>query len=242
MTLNHNSNTDSTGETRPGADLPATERAIMGGVGAVLIGGALRGSPLRKLVLGTVGAGLAYMSATGRNPLATALKIEQTPEGETVIRDAVTINKPAGELYDVWRDLPNLPRLMTHLKSVEVLNATNSRWTVKAPAGQEVTWEAQLLESEPGKRLAWESLPGSVIENSGEVLFNPAPGQRGTEVTVRLKYRPPGGTAGAVVARLLGEEPAQQLRDDLMRFKREQELGFAPTTQGQSSGRMEDRK
>ena len=241
MTLERKPDDHSAGAGKPGADLPATERAIMGGVGAVLIGGALRGSPLRKLVLGTVGAGLAYMSATGRNPLATALKIEQTPEGETLIRDAVTISKPAAELYAIWRDLAGLPQLMTHLKSVEVLSATNSRWTVKAPAGQEVSWEAELTAEESGKRLAWQSVPGSTIENSGEVQFRPAPGGRGTEVIVNLKYRPPGGTAGAVVARLFGEEPAQQLRDDLMRFKREQELGFAPTTKGQSSGRMEEK-
>ncbi|MFC6660729.1 hypothetical protein [Deinococcus multiflagellatus] len=39
------------------------------------------------------------------------------------------------------------------------------------------------------------------------------------------------------MARLTGEEPAQQLRSDLMRFKREQETGHAPTTEGQTSGR-----
>ena len=229
-------------ETNTGADMPPTERAIMGGVGAVLIGSALRGSPLRKLVLGTVGAGLAYMSATGRNPLATALKIEQTPEGETLIRDAVTVGKPAGELYAIWRDLAGLPQLMKHLKSVEVLSEKRSRWTVKAPAGQEVSWEADLTAEEEGQRLAWQSILGSAIENSGEVLFRPAAGNRGTEVIVRLKYRPPGGSTGAVIARLFNEEPAQQLRDDLMRFKREQELGFYPTTKGQSSGRTEDTK
>lgn len=220
-----------------GAHLQPVERAVMAGVGTVLLGTAMRGGPLQKLILGSLGAGFAAMAATGRNPFATALKIRQTPEGETLISDAVTIHRPAAELYAIWRDLAGLPQLMKHLKSVEVLSATNSRWTVSAPAGQEVSWEARLTAEEDGQRLAWESVPGSVIENSGEVLFRAAPGHRGTEVIVRLKYRPPGGSAGAVAARLWGEEPAQQLRDDLMRFKREQELGFYPTTQGQASGR-----
>lgn len=209
----------------------------MGSVGVALMGAGLRSArPLQKIVLGSVGAGLAAMAATGRNPLATALKIRQTGDGEVLVSDGVTIGKPAQGLYAVWRDLPNLPNLMRHLQSVEVLDERRSRWTVKAPTGT-VSWEAEITADEPGRRLAWQSLPGAAIENHGEVLFRPAPGNRGTEVVVRLAYRPPAGSVGAVVARVVGEEPSQQLRDDLTRFKREQELGFAPTTEGQSSGR-----
>lgn len=215
------------------------ERSITGAVGAALAAAGLRSrSGLEKLVLGGLGAGLMAVAARGQNPLATALKIEQNDEGETVVRDAVTVGKPTGQLYAIWRDLAGLPRLMTHLKSVEVLDDKRSRWTVQAPAPLgTVSWEAELTADEPGRRIAWRSLPGAQIENSGEVLFRPAPGDRGTEVVVRLTYRPPGGSAGAVVARMFNEEPSQQLRDDLMRFKREQELGFAPTAKGQSSGR-----
>ncbi|MVN85694.1 cyclase [Deinococcus sp. HMF7620] len=220
-----------------GAHMLARERSVVGTVGVALMGAGLRSArPLQKIVLGGVGAGLVALAATGRNPLATALKIRQTKEGEVLVSDAVTVGKPAAELYAVWRDLAGLPRLMTHLERVEVLDARRSRWTVKAPTG-EVSWEADITADEPGQRLAWASVEGASVPNHGEVLFRAAPGHRGTEVVVRLTYRPPAGTAGAIVARLTGEEPAQQLRDDLMRFKREQELGFAPTTEGQSSGR-----
>ena len=88
-----------------------------------------------------------------------------------------------------------------------------------------------------GKSTLIHQIAGTLKPDSGEVLFRPAPGDRGTEVVVRLTYRPPGGSAGAVIARLFNQEPSQQLRDDLMRFKREQELGYAPTAKGQSSGR-----
>ena len=148
----------------------------------------------------------------------------------------MTIAKPADALYAIWRKLENLPQLMTHLQEVRVLDERRSHWTVKAPVG-EVGWDAEITADEPGQRIAWESLPGASVENSGEVIFRAAPGKRGTEVIVRLRYKAPGGTAGAVVARIAGQEPSQQLRDDLMRFKREQELGFAPTTEGQTSGR-----
>lgn len=224
-------------QTDAAGQLPTLERSVMGSVGVALMGAGLRsGRPLQKLVLGGVGAGLAAMAATGRNPLATALKIRQTPQGEVLVSDAVTIGRSADDLYRVWRDLAGLPRLMTHLKAVEVLDERRSRWTTEAPTGT-VSWEAELTADEPGRRIAWAALPGAAVENHGEVLFRPAPGDRGTEVVVRLAYRPPGGSAGAITARLFGEEPAQQLRDDLMHFKREQELGFAPTTAGQSSAR-----
>jgi hypothetical protein len=51
------------------------------------------------------------------------------------------------------------------------------------------------------------------------VRFEPAPGDRGTEVTVSLEYEPPAGKLGAAVARLSGEEPGAQTADDLRRFK-----------------------
>ncbi|MFD1731041.1 hypothetical protein ACFSC4_08100 [Deinococcus malanensis] len=54
---------------------------------------------------------------------------------------------------------------------------------------------------------------------------------------VALKYRPPGGTMGATIARLMGEEPAVQVGEDLRRLKRMMELGQQPTTEGQSSAR-----
>lgn len=227
-------------EGSTGAQMSATERGVMGALGVGVAGFALLfGGPVQRLVFGTLGVGIAGLAVLGRSPLATALKIRQTEDGDTLVSDAVTVDKSPEALYAVWRDLAGLPRLMTHLERVEVLDERRSHWTVKAPAGTSVSWDAELTADEPGRRIAWQSLPGATIQNSGEVLFSPAPGDRGTEVVVRLAYKAPGGTTGAVIARMAGQEPSQQLRDDLMRFKREQEIGFAPTTEGQTSGRAE---
>ncbi len=228
-----------TQKVQSGAGMLSSERGIFGVLSVTLLAlGVSSRSAVGKLALGGAGAAMAYLALKGENPVAPALKIETTAEpGEVLIREAVTIGKPADGLYALWRDLPNLPRLMSNVQSVEVLSDTHSKWTVKAPLGQTVSWEAELTAQETGKRLAWQSLPGSVIDNSGEVVFRPAPGNRGTEVVARLTYKPPLGTTGAVLARVLGQEPAQQIRDDLARFKAEQELGFAPTTNGQTSGR-----
>ncbi|KQR23059.1 cyclase [Deinococcus sp. Leaf326] len=214
------------------------ERVAYGALGAGLAVLGLRGGhPVQRLLLSAAGVVVAAQAITGRHPVATALKINQGADGEVRVSDAVTIGQGPEGLYARWRDLASLPALMTHLEKVEVLDEKRSRWTVKAPAGTHVSWEAEIMAEEPGRRLAWASLPGAAVENSGEVLFRPAPGNRGTELVVHLTYKPLGGAAGAVVARILGQEPGQQLRDDLMRFKREQELGYAPTARGQSSGR-----
>ncbi len=226
-------------ETR-GAVFQPTEKWLLVALGAGLTALGVRGGPgklgLGRLALAGTGITLAGVALRGENPLATALKIRENAQGETLVSDAVTVGQPPEALYAVWRNLEHLPALMSHLQEVKVLEGGRSRWTVKGPLG-DVSWDAELTADEPGQRLAWQSLPGAEIANSGEVLFRPAPGNRGSEVVVRLKYRAPGGTAGPVIARMLGQEPSQQLRDDLMRFKREQELGFHPTTQGQSSGR-----
>jgi len=223
------------GKNRAGANLQPVERLVTGTAAAGLLFYSLRGGLGRQLGLGLPGLALAYMAVQGRNPLATALKIDQK-DGAVQIRQAVTVDRPADELYALWRNLERLPEWMSHLKQVEVLHSGTSRWTAEGPVGP-VQWNATLTADEPGQRIAWASVPGSGLENSGEVLFRAAPGNRGTELVVRLEYRPPAGTTGAVFARIRGQEPAQQLREDLTRFKRIQELGFVPTTEGQSSGR-----
>jgi len=56
------------------------------------------------------------------------------------------------------------------------------------------------------------------VNNAGSVHFNSV-GEGATEVRVVLSYQPPAGKLGAVVAKLLGEEPSTQVDDDLRRFK-----------------------
>ena len=63
------------------------------------------------------------------------------------------------------------------------------------------------------------------MPNAGVVEFLPQPAGRGTVVRVTLDYNPPGGKAGAFVAKLFGEEPQQQVSGDLWRFKQTMETG-----------------
>lgn len=147
------------------------------------------------------------------------------PDAGIAVKQALTINKPPAAVYRFWRDFENLPRFMLHLESVEVLSETRSRWTAKAPAGRTVSWEAEITEDRPNELIAWRSVADSTVPNAGTVRFDAAPGGRGTEVRVDLHYHPPGGVVGATIAKLTGEEPSFQMREDLRRLKQVLETG-----------------
>ncbi|MGN9769214.1 SRPBCC family protein [Micromonospora sp. SD12] len=149
---------------------------------------------------------------------------------------AVTVNRSPAEAYRFWRDLENLPRFMTHLECVRAEDLRRSHWTARGPAGRPVEWDAEIVDDQPNRSIAWRSLPGTRVPNAGRVRFVPAPGDRGTEVRVRLRYAPPAGALGRAVAKLFGEEPEQQVRDDLRRFKQVVETGEVVRSEGSPDG------
>jgi uncharacterized membrane protein len=161
---------------------------------------------------------------------------ERTASGAISVEKAITVNRPAEEVYRFWRNFENLPRFMEHLESVKIIDDKRSHWKARAPIGTSVEWDAEVTVDQPGQLLAWHSVEGADVDNAGTVHFERAPGGRGTIVRVDLQYSPPGGKAGALIARLLGEEPAQQIDEDLRHFKQLIETGEIPTTVGQSSG------
>jgi uncharacterized membrane protein len=140
-------------------------------------------------------------------------------------RASCVVNLNPDEVYQFWRRFENLPRFMKHLESVEETLEGRSRWVAKGPAGTTVEWEAIIVADEPGRVITWRSLEGSDVDNAGAVRFEAAPGGRGTIVKVNIQYNPPGGVIGKTVAQLFGEEPEQQLNDDLRRFKQMLEVG-----------------
>lgn len=138
---------------------------------------------------------------------------------------AITINRPRREVFSFWRDFANLPSFMTHLVRVDVLDASRSHWVARAPMGRTIEWDAEIVAEEPGALIAWRSLPGSAVMTEGRVSFSPAPRDRGTEVRVSGGYTPPLGKIGLAAARVAGEEPDQQVREDLHRLKQVLECG-----------------
>jgi uncharacterized membrane protein len=218
--------------------------SLVAGVGSVALGVGRRDLP--GLLMAALGAGLLYRGASGHCSVYHALGVDSRIEHDTndepnqAIRltAAFLIDKPVEELYRFWRDLENLPAIMSHLESVHVIDEKHSRWTAKAPkiAGGSVKWDAEIVEDRPNERIAWRSLADADVENRGSVEFTRAHGDRGSVVRVKMEYSPPAGRIGSWFAKLFGESPESQVREDLRRFKRMMEIGENLTTDGQPRG------
>lgn len=155
-------------------------------------------------------------------------------QGPRIVR-AVTIRKPANELYSFWRRIENLQRVIKDPVTITAISADESHWKVTAPTGT-VEWDSLIINDEPGALIAWRSREGADVPNAGTVRFAPAPGDEGTEVTVALEYDPPGGALGKLAAKLTGEDAGLQVYIALKRLKALMEAGEIPTTEGQSVG------
>lgn len=139
---------------------------------------------------------------------------------------SIEVDRAPEALYAFWRDLGNLPHLMPHLDSVQVLDDVHSHWVAKGPAGSRLEWDAEIIDDEPNARLAWRSVEGSRIYNAGSVQF--APIGKGTRITVELLYDPPAGSLTSALAKLLGRDAAGDVRADLRAFKHFMESGKPP--------------
>src|SRR5579884_4238813 len=228
-------------------NVSATERwaSVLGG-GALAVWG-LQKKSLPGLTMAALGGALVFRGATGHCDLYQAFGMHTDHrrgrkrgvpyELGVRVDKSVTINKPRQEVYRFWRNLENLPRFMRHLEAVTEIDNKHSHWVVKAPAGRSVQWRAEIINEAENERIGWRSLAGADVDNAGSVQFKPAPDGHGTIVQVALQYNPPGGMVGAMFARLFGEEPSQQIQEDLQRFKTLMETGKVPETPKSSASK-----
>lgn len=184
------------------------------------------------------GGGLAYHGLKGQKSLQDTVSETVGLDKQLRVEKTVTIqNKSPEGLYRFWHNFENLPTFMKHLKSVKVIDERRSHWITSAPLGNSVEWDAEIVRDQENQLIAWASVEGADVENSGLVRFQPAPAGRGTEVKIVMEYRPPGGVVGAAIAKLFGEEAEQQIGDELKRFKMLMESGEIATTEGQPTCR-----
>lgn len=219
------------------------------GVAAALLGGAFirRGAtgncPVYRAMGVSTDSADAVLEPRSRSPRRVPTRSDVTGDAATVnarkaikMERTVTILRSRAELYAFWRQFENLPQFMEHLVSVQPLTVTRSHWVAKAPAGKTVEWNAELVNDIPNELIAWKSVGDADVANAGAVNFSDAPYGRGTIVKVTLDYEPPAGRLGNLVARLFGEDPDRQVREDLRKFKQLMEVGEITT----SARRVED--
>ena len=136
------------------------------------------------------------------------------------IERSITIQRSAKDLYEFWRQLDNLPTIMSQVRTVEPIDDRRSHWVINTlPGAPTVEWDAEIINDVEHERIGWKTVGDATVEHAGSVRFKPVHGDRETRVTVTLQYDPPAGAVGAAVAGLLGQEPGQKIARDLERFK-----------------------
>ena len=189
-------------------------------------------------------AGAFLLSRSSRRPEidtdAPHWTLDKAAQGErSVVGKTLLINAPRERLFKAWSKVEDFPRFMENVERVEPMGEGVSRWTIKAPAGSDVTLVNRISEVREGEYISWQSEPESDVANSGKVRFEDAPGGRGTLVSLIIGYEPPGGPLGKLFAKLFQREPTIQARRDLRRFKQWIETGEVATNASPSGRESE---
>lgn len=214
-----------------------SERIASAIAGAALVTWGLRRRSTGRVIALGLGAALLYRGASGHCPAYQYLGKSTTGAEPAEIPAVITIGKPADELYRLWREPENLSRIMGHFADVKPNGDGRLHWDVHGPHGPRMQWDAEITDEQVGERLRWASVAGASLPNEGEVRFRPAPQNRGTEVTLDLRFKPPGGQLGKAAIKALGPTPRLLANHALRRFKSLAEAGEIATISHNPSGR-----
>jgi uncharacterized membrane protein len=225
--------------------------SVLGGgvLAAVGVMGLVNGK-LPSAILAALGSAIIYTGIKGEVPFITGSgdyinngksslsRQVSVPHGAGIkVVRSITVNRPAAELYQFWRNFDNLARFLKHVQSVTVIDERRSHWVIEGPAGKLLEWDAEIINEVENERIGWRSLQGSQIENAGSVSFRTAPGERGTEVRVEINYVPPAGRLGKLLAKLFNGEANLLIAQDIYRFKQLMETGEIASTENQPTCR-----
>ena len=153
-------------------------------------------------------------------------------DGKLWVRTSAIVQRDANELYALWRDVKSIPQWQEQVRQVTTTGPRTSRWVMENN-GKAISWDAEIVNDEPGKRIAWRSIGGD-LEQAGEVIFEPAPTGRGTMVTVLQEFTL--SKVASALQTLVGRNPKQAVIENLRHFKALAETGEIPRTQGQPHG------
>jgi uncharacterized membrane protein len=153
-------------------------------------------------------------------------------DGKLWVRTSALIQGDRLELYTRWRDVERAPEWQEQITRVSVTDDFNSHWVMESD-GKATEWDSEILADEPGKRIAWRTTGGD-SQNAGEVIFEGAPGDRGTIVTVLQEFHM--GKLASAWETFVGRNPKQAVIENLRHFKALAEAREIPRTQGQPHG------
>jgi predicted PurR-regulated permease PerM len=138
------------------------------------------------------------------------------------IERTIIVQAPVDRVYQWWRHMENLPKVLPRLRTVKRTGPFSTHWQAEGEHGELLEWDAIILQDLPQRQLEWESKTGPV-PNKGHIDFEALSGDR-TRLRVSLtesSERPmgPGGTALMV----------NDLDDALVRFQQAMEAEKSPS-------------
>lgn len=228
-------------------NISETERWLSSIAGAAMILSGLKQRSVVGALRAASGAALLTRGASGYCPAYASVgrsysRVYDTREAlggrcGVHVDESITINRPAADVWAIWRDFESLPNYIPSLKSVTRTDATRFHWEAIGPGRRSIAWDAEILNEIPNELIAWRTIGEPDVVSAGSVRFVQSKGRGDTQVHVRLQYEPAGGKSTAAIAWLFGKEPGQLIRAGLRRFKAIIETGEAPTTAGQAHGK-----
>ena len=181
--------------------------------------------------VGRLDAGLpTFPAGAGKGSIFNPLP-QDTQNSKMRAHSVQTVLADPQELYKLWRNVELAPRWQEFVISVTETSDKVSHWVLgdpNDPDGKRVEYDSEIVEDVPGKAIAWNSISNG-IEESGRVTFEPAPGGRGTRITLQELAKVPGGRLGSVAAGLSKRTPRQIVIEDLRHFKQLAETGEIST-------------
>ncbi|WP_459193344.1 SRPBCC family protein [Halosimplex sp. J119] len=247
---------ESSGASKSGASSSGTETGLRQRAAAGLAGGALvlyglTRRSIRGIAAVAAGGWLLNRALRGSSGSSTGgsggsgnwSQRADTPTGTPIdapeVQRSITIERPAEELYERWRDPDTHEQLWAHFAEVEQTGEDRQHWALTGPRGTSVEWDAEVVAAEPGEYLRWKSLPGARIPNEGSVRFESSADGESTEVTLHMRFDPPGGQISSTLMDRLDLLPDAAAGTALRRFKSLVETGEIPTLERNPSGRGE---
>lgn len=157
------------------------------------------------------------------------------PDTDAGTRAAVTIGRPADELRALWREPATQAAIWSHFARVTARDDGTADWLAAGPAGGEYRWRVRMTDDPDGVR--WSTEDGADVPNTGVLTFRPAPGDRGTEAHLDVRFDPPGGAIGEALSKLFHIAPREIVLTALYRFRALATTGEIPTTAPQPAAR-----
>ena len=130
------------------------------------------------------------------------------------MRMTLVVERPVAEVFEFCRDFANFPEIVDVLLSVEDFQDGRSHWAVRSPTGQAIEWDAIVTKYVPNSVIAWESVPGSIVQATGLMRFSPLSATE-TRLDLTLTYLPRSTNLSEAFAALPSGRNGDRVRGEL---------------------------